>query len=280
MKSALILILLCNCLQTGQKDFISAQKAFIKGLYEEKRHFDCIAETRRLLIHDPSLEKEGGYFILTNYFLGKQYKTVVEHLTEKTGLDMPERLLLAQAYLRLGFFELASHALADLPYPADADAGYDLLLRRAEVHLKGADYGAIQKEIDRYKKFYTGTTKGEGLWGDIARTQPSLRSPALSVAFSALIPGAGQAYAGRFLDAALSLIATLGLGYGTYYSYGHGERPLSYTLGFFTALFYCGNLYGSYNSTLRANSDVAARYATELAERHIPPYHPDPGFLK
>jgi len=46
--------------------FAQAQTSFIKKLYSEKRHFDCVAETRRLLHHAPALENRVDF----EYFIG------------------------------------------------------------------------------------------------------------------------------------------------------------------------------------------------------------------
>ncbi|MBU4134666.1 tetratricopeptide repeat protein, partial [bacterium] len=84
-----------------------------------------------------------------------------------------------------------------------------------------------------------------------AETLPS-KSPALSGAFSAVIPGMGQLYSERYRDALSAFLYNGILGYLTYDSHKDG-RGSAYVFGTLTGVFYLSNIYGAVNSAQNAN---------------------------
>lgn len=84
-----------------------------------------------------------------------------------------------------------------------------------------------------------------------------LRRPALAGILSAIIPGAGQAYNGRWLDAALALGFTGLFAGATAYSYlGLDSIPLTVTSGIFALGFYSGNITNAIVDARRHNASV------------------------
>ncbi len=78
------------------------------------------------------------------------------------------------------------------------------------------------------------------------------RSPLLAGILSAVIPGAGQWYAGLPGNGIFTFLVISALGGGTWYLYSRNSSffPLTLTL---TILFYAGNIYGAVTSTCRMN---------------------------
>jgi tetratricopeptide (TPR) repeat protein len=260
--------------------FAAAQKSFIKKLFAEKRHFDCIAETRRLLHHEPDLERRADYlyFIGANYFLGGQYATAARLMEEPSAGESNgrSRVLRSQALSRLG---LKAEALADLDSVPEESANpflrYDIFLRRADTLLSLRRYADMLREIDAQRKFFAGSPRLAEFRRDVEdysklRDREGRRAALLSAA----LPGAGQAYSGKYLDGIVSLAAVAGAGYGAWYFYRRGEGSLACTLTFFTALFYGGNIYGAWNSAGAENSAENRRFAAGLREKYITPYDP------
>jgi hypothetical protein len=281
----LSILVALNCtLATGLssgEEFVSKQKEFIKGLYHQKKYFDCIAETRRLLAYRPDIKDadQYAYFINANYFLGGQYKTVIENLSKEKAdnkLGVYSTILLSQSYLNLGHLDQSASALGGINYSLlDNSGAFELLTRKSVIYLKKSEYKKNLDEIDNYKKLFPEDKKIGSIARDIS-TYKELRSRsyAASVAMSALIPGSGQIYSGRYVDGLITIIAVLAAGYGSYHFYKNDERPLSYTLGFFAALFYTGNLYGAYNSAINYNKAVESGFQAEIMKKHIPAYQP------
>jgi len=260
--------------------FAASQKSFIKTLFSGKKHFDCIAETRRLLHHAPEAGNRADfdYFIAANYYLGGQYATAAS-LTEAPHAgeaDGRSRVLRAQCLSKLSRHE---DALAELErVPGDAAnpfRRYDIFLRKADALLSLERYDGILRAIDAERKFYAGSPRLAEFRRDAERYAKFRNAdPARAALLSAVLPGAGQAYAGKYLDAFISLAAVAGAGFGAWHFHGRGENGLAYTLSFFTALFYGGNIYGAWNSAAGANAAERARFASGLREKYIAPYDP------
>lgn len=260
--------------------FAAAQKSFIKKLFAEKRHFDCIAETRRLLHHDPSPENRADleYFIGANYYLGGQYAAAARLMEEPPPGDRNgrARVLRAQALSRMGRHDEALAAMDTVPDEfANPFLRYDIFLRRADTLLYLERYGGILREIDAQRKFFAGSPRLAEFRREVEdysrmRDRNGLRA----ALFSAVLPGAGQAYSGKYVQGIVSLAAVAGAGYGTWYCYRRGEQGLAYTLAFFTTLFYGGNIYGAWNSAGAENSAEHRRFAAGLREKYITPYDP------
>lgn len=94
-----------------------------------------------------------------------------------------------------------------------------------------------------------------------------LKSPALAGIFSAVIPGAGQAYTGRWLDAAIALGFTGLFAGATAYSYlGMESVPLTIVSGIFTTGFYTGNIANAVIDARRQNAAVYDDFFDALHE--------------
>jgi hypothetical protein len=91
------------------------------------------------------------------------------------------------------------------------------------------------------------------LLGAFAAQGPGLsrRSPALAAALSAVLPGAGQAYAGRPRDGFRHLVFNAAL-IATVVSFArHGEGPAAYVAGTLALPFYAGNILGASQAARR-----------------------------
>jgi hypothetical protein len=73
----LLSIVVCNSSLSGMEnrsELLMKQKRFVRELYFERRYFDAIAETKRLIALDSGADawKDYTFFIDVNYFLGGQ----------------------------------------------------------------------------------------------------------------------------------------------------------------------------------------------------------------
>jgi tetratricopeptide (TPR) repeat protein len=90
-------------------------------------------------------------------------------------------------------------------------------------------------------------------------TQPKRRSPWLSAGFSTLLPGAGQAYCGRWADAWQSLSITgIFAAAAVYYGFFSHDTTAGNTIKIAVTaslggLFWLGNIYGAANAALDYN---------------------------
>jgi len=255
---------------TGKK-FVPAQKRFVKELYESGDYFNCIAEARRLQYYSGSAENE--YLIYTCYYLAGQYYSVINgiHSEKNGGTDgLPFRLLVSQSYLEIGKYA-ESYGAMGLPLYTGLekpDAFY-LLLRRLEPVLLTGDYDTIDREIMAAQ----GELSGYDDFFLLSRDLEAFRenegiSPLTGGIMSAIIPGLGQLWTGRFLDAFLSLVSVALPAAGGVCLMENGEKGTAYTMFFFTGIFYAGNIYGGYNS---ASLDIQTERRVnhkEITERY------------
>ncbi len=91
------------------------------------------------------------------------------------------------------------------------------------------------------------------------------RSPWLAASMSAVMPGAGRAYLGRWGDALVNLVAVGGSFAGGYYLW---DEDRSFSIGLIVSgvVFYIGNVYGSF---------TGAEYYNEQQHRNLYKYAKD-----
>ena len=89
------------------------------------------------------------------------------------------------------------------------------------------------------------------IWTQHGEANP--KSPAVGGLLSLFIPGAGQWYGGRKIDAvfAFSTVATFAA--GTLVAKHNGEEGWAWTVGAVGGVFYLGNVYGGINAAHRYN---------------------------
>jgi hypothetical protein len=275
-----ILVLTCRLAPAGADTFTQRQKTFIRELYLRQDYFACIAETRRLLHYAPGTADRDRYVYFTHglYFLGGQYKTVIFNLAGPGPHEpgFPSLLLLSQAYLKLGLGSEGEKALSSIGYgDIEGPDGYELLIRRVEIHLLHSRFENAFAETERAQDVLVADRRIRDLKSDMAAWRDIPRRPPVTAALlSAVVPGAGQAWAGRYLDGAISLLAVAGLVTGTLIAHRNGERGVAMTFAFFSALTYGGAIYGAYNAAAAYNREQEGMFRARLMERHIPPYDP------
>ncbi len=115
----------------------------------------------------------------------------------------------------------------------------------------------------------------------ILGTQPKRRSPWLSAGFSTILPGAGQAYCGRWADAwqSFSITAIFGAA-AAYYGFFSRDTSIGNTVKIvITAslggLFWLGNIYGAANAALDYN-DFEVRKRAEQFENVLSKFDLEP----
>ena len=264
--------------QSSADDFFVKQKGFIRELHGGGDYFSCIGETRRYLFHAGEIKNRGAYefFIYGNYFMGRQYRTVVHHFTrEAKPAESKEWILLSQAYLKLGYHDLGYRSVKDLRYgaPGTGDA-WELLIRKMEPLLLDHAYeealaeaaGAKNHVIEeKYTRLYDSLVKSREI---------RYRSGPLAAAMSLVLPGAGQVYTGNLMNGLATLLGVAATAGGGWYLLKRGERGAGFSLFFFSGLFYAGGIYGAWNSSDKYNSEADRNYVRDMQRRYIPSYAP------
>lgn len=254
MKTAVMLfslLLSVPALAGTDGDFIPKQKAFVKELFEAGDYFNCIGEARRLQYYNNTPETE--YFIYTCYYLAGQYNSVINGYrfdTADRANFLFSAFLVSHSWLELGRYRESHEALGDPVYTGlDTQTGFTFFLWRVEPLVMGGDYDTIEKEITSAQDVLSGSGDFHALRRDLeAFREREGIPPAAGGIMSALVPGLGQLWSGRFLDAVLSLVSVALPAAGGVYFKNRGQAGTAYTMFFFSGLFYAGNIYGGYNS--------------------------------
>jgi hypothetical protein len=272
--------------EVKQDEFLNKQKRFIKELYNNKKYFDCIAETQRLLEYK-NIANQNEYLFLINacYYFGGQYKTVISRsqnidTTNKDSQRLPNLFLLSHSYLNIGYTDPGKEILYKLDYPDISETGRsELFIHRAEFLIKQFEYQNILTEIENAHKYFNKFNRSFSIQDfkkDIeGYREIGLKSKWLSVSLSALLPGAGQVYSGRIMDGLLSLAAVAGSVYGACYFHNKKDKPMVMTFTFFSCLFYSGNLYGAYNSAEDTNKKLNEVFSNNIIKKYNLYYNPE-----
>ncbi len=274
--AALLILAPCGAFAAGG-GFIERQASFIRQLYTEGRHFECIAETRRLMDYVPAPRRiELEYFISANYFQARQYHTVIGRLTDSTAAssEPASRLLLSLALVRVGSYAEAVRTIdaAGVPWPKGA-IEEERCIRSAQILTMAGDFASALDEAQRGAEEYPASILPALRDGLSTHEALPSRSRPLAAALSAALPGAGQVYAGRYQAAAWSAAAFLALGAGTALAWRQGHRGAAFSLSFCTTLVYAGGVYGAWNAADGFNRARSDRLRSEVLGM-IPEYDP------
>lgn len=239
--------------------FREKQINFIKELYENGRYFDCIGETGKLHLNKktPSMD----YFIFSNYYLAGQYTTVINNYTADLSSDdtkFHSLLLLSGSFLKEGMYFESYQILKNTEYRDLSDKYmFTMFLRRIEPLVLSAESDRIDLEIKESEKFLEDNYNFIKLREELQLYKSDgLKSPAFAALMSSALPGLGQVYSGYPVEGLISLLSVVATAAGGLYMRSNDRKGFSYTLFFFSGLFYSGNIYGAYNSAESANREV------------------------
>lgn len=263
----------------NRDEIVLKQKKFVRELFFEKKYFDVVSETNRLVAIDTSAgnRKEYLFFIGINYFLGAQYKSAATFVSSHLNiLEYRNGILLSQSYLKLGMNARGLEAALAIQYDAlDPSLRYPLLVRRAEAYMKCGLYRELLDEIGYAEQYISKREKLTLLRKEVERYRRlPYKSVPLAVALSAFIPGAGQMYAGKYALGIVSFIGVAAMAGGAYYFYRHDKMDLFYTFISFSSVFYLGNIYGAYNASQTMNENIERSFREAVRNTCIPAYDP------
>lgn len=92
-----------------------------------------------------------------------------------------------------------------------------------------------------------------------------LQTPWLAGTLSAILPGAGQFYNGRYLDGGIAFGVNALLGGATYYAFAKADSvPLGIVSSIFLASFYVGNIVNAYTDAKRINAQTYLAFFDKL----------------
>jgi len=226
-------------------------------LYKQKRYIEAISEARRLEKYDSNAELD--FFIYGNYYLAGLYEKVILHYEGKTHSNLCTSFLLSMSYLNLERYEESYNSLSMYKY-GNANNDFFLFRQRIFPLILLDDRTKIKSECFETSHLSQKDNNFNQLISELLKySSTTTLSPEHSALLSALLPGAGQIYCARFFDGLISFASVAATAFAGYHFYKKDEKAISYTLFFFSGLFYTGNIYGAYNCAATENKKRAIK---------------------
>lgn len=239
---------------------VTPDLGFAHHLYAQHEYYRAIGEYERWLYFNPSDPKgpQVHYFIARAYQEGDRHQEAIPHFERALSYGPSAKLHLSESLL-LTHNKRAEALLNELkhdPHPDIRQASNWLL---AEYYVEG----------DRPLLALSALPASSSL---MIPTQNL--NPWIAGGLSALVPGLGQAYIGRWGDAAFNALTILALGYASYGSL-HSNPPLGWTMAGITGLLHAGNIYGAAQAA-KATNLTRKQTTIETIDREWKALCPDP----
>jgi TolA-binding protein len=238
---------------------------FADDLFEDKDYYRAITEYKRFIYLFPEspLKLNAEYKIGLSYFKGERYEDAAEifhglyTLGEKGGIAKKSLFKLGEVYFEDGRFEKSSNTyerfLKEYPDVQEADnarfkLGFSYMFAN-EYDLAGDSFQAITSD----SPFYSMSSGASGDMAELIAFEE--KSPYVAGGLAAVLPGAGHVYCGRYQDGATAFLLTGLFVWGTVEMFEDDHYAAGGVLGFFSLMWYSGNIYSAVNSAHKYNRD-------------------------
>ena len=252
---------------------------FADSLFQQADYLNAAHEYRRYLFLFP--KEENSDFV--QFRLAASYQNAgrlasaiqaYQHLIDNyphSPLMQRAQSNIAQCQLLEGNKEVAIRSLQRFlsTYP-ESDLAPRAQFMIATVQMEGKDWEKASKTWEKIAVKYPDTRFAEASNRLIRMVRSSKlmpqRSPTFSGLLSAVIPGLGQAYSGRFLDGLQSLTVIGTIGAGTAYYINREQYEVAIPVGLLGLFFYAGNVYGGVQAAKTFNSRQEDKFLDGLRD--------------
>jgi len=256
----------------ADRQYDYAHSRFMAGSYDE-----AIIEFNRFIYffpEDPRIDPANFQIGMAHFNAGRNSDAagVFSHLIE----DSSSEELMTDAYFMLsrshaGFGNL-DQAMLDLRNLMTVTSDPDVLDRaRYELAWLLIDQGRWS-EADQV---ISGITTGNfdqfhvaGLQQDLAKFDQIPRKSTTTAGFLSILPGAGQAYCGRYQDALTAFLVNAGLICAAWEAFDNELYALGAVIGFVEFGFYAGNIYGAVSGAHKYNRDRISEFRDGLIQKN------------
>jgi Tetratricopeptide repeat len=253
---------------------------FANALFNDGDYFRAITEYKRFLFLHPTDPRAGRVRLQVgvSYQRGQQWDDARQTL-ESIARQHPDAEIRAEAAYLVGETSFQqgryAQAIADLR-PVAERYGQTPVGERAR-YLLGWSYLRARQWPEASQTFDSiGTTSplfpSSRVLADAAREGEHLprKSPALAGLMSAVMPGTGHFYTGRFRDGTVALLLNGAFLAAGIEAVSAGNEAAAGLLLFFEAAWYSGALYGAVNAAQKYNLDLEERWLQGLERQHSP----------
>ena len=252
---------------------------FADSLFQEEDYLNAAHEYRRYLFLFPNEHNSDfvQFRLAASYQNAGRLASAIQtyQLLIDTYPTSPlmqrARSNIAQCQLLEGNKEVAIRSLQQFlsTYP-ESDLAPRAQFMIATVQMEGKDWEKASKTWEKIAVKYPDTRFAEASNQLIrmvrSRELMLQRSPTFSGLLSAVIPGLGQAYSGRFLDGLQSLTVIGTIGAGTAYYINREQYEVAIPVGLLGLFFYAGNVYGGVQAAMTFNSRQEDKFLDGLRD--------------
>ncbi|NQU65211.1 MAG: tetratricopeptide repeat protein [SAR324 cluster bacterium] len=221
-------------------------------LYRNGEYYRAVTEYKRLLHFFPESQRanEAALQMGRSHMAGGQLEEALEYW--KKQLDLTPADGSQQNRLKM----LYGISLLDL------DITKTFSLRRRNIESAITVFADL-KEMDEEGRLIHGFTHE---WS--TRPTPEFKSPWLAGSLSALLPGSGSFYSGRYIEGTYAFFITTLFWLATADAVANENGALTGLFGFFTLTFYGGNIYTAVNSVHKYNDQLGSKELQELRRKY------------
>jgi uncharacterized membrane protein len=232
-------------------------------------------------------------------FNSNQYTYAAEEYERLVFMDRQNenyQVGLLRSYRFAGEYDKGIRAF-DLLHDREVKPGFDLIREYSKINLMGGNIGNLnllimdptldqdfRSNLDLTLRLishpeYVATLEGlddnlldKGLL-DLYHESSTLKykSRFLAGSLSAVVPGLGKVYTGRWKDAFVSLLFVAGTGFQAYRAFSEKgvESVYGWIMGTLSLGFYIGNIYGSAKSARLYNNNQNLQYREKVIDHYI-----------
>ncbi len=231
-------------------------------------------------------DKEQYQFAIHLYRMGEYYRAISEF--QRLSYFFPDSSLVEKSKLQIGRAYMAGNRIDDaisywqlrLNKVDPMDETYNImkiLLGISLLDKNRADVFRLREEnieaaFDHFADIKHNTVETQSIGEFVAdwrsRTPPPQKSPWLAGTLSAVVPGAGSYYLGRYMEGTYAFFIT-----GLFYiaamdAIRNEQNEAAVFFGFFSIAFYGGNIYTSINSAHKLNDKATADDLFRMRSKH------------
>ena len=256
---------------------------FAEALFHNGDYFRAITEYKRFLFLYPTDARAGRVQLQIgiSYQRGQQWedarKTFEEIARQHADVDIR-----SEAAYRVGetSFEQGRYAQAIADLRPVAERSPHIPVGEQARYLLGWSYLRARQWPEASQTFAiidatSPLFPSSRALADAAREGEELprKSPALAGLMSAVIPGTGQFYTGRWRDGTVALLLNGAFLAAGLEAVSAGNEAAAGLLLFFEAAWYSGAIYGAVNAAQKYNLDLEERWLQGLDRQHGPNSH-------
>lgn len=211
------------------------------------------------------------------HFRGGDYQRAIDYFSRVRASYNPDHFSAAAYHEGLCYERLNQPAKAQdafaraVAFDASSAAAHEALLGKALGQIRQGQLAAGHADLERFLELYPEEPRAgsvaEALESIDAQAAAPRKSPLLAGTLSAVVPGSGQAYAGRYRDGLAALLVNGLFITGTVVAIDQENYAVAALIGGVGIPFYLGNIYSAANAANKWNVSLHRDLHDRLAVR-------------